>query len=383
MPLRLPRFLAMSNARVFIAFNMKFLAIALTALFSLAAPVALASEAVLTAEVSVDVSAKDGVDARELAMAEAQVKGLDDVLSKLAPPSQVKEIIEGLEPGAIAGMIRSTEMLDEKISPDRYRATLRLSFNAEAVSALVADANAPKTETADPETHSFLIIPAYDDSGTLLLWDDKNPWRNVWKSLALEINTGDVIVPYGDNADAGIVNEKTMASANYASLTPLAVRYGVTDIVILQATYSKNPDMKLSIIKRRVNRQMNEVNLLSYRGDLQETRDLLLARAARDVAESLLIKKTEELTEVKAVQGGDRNQVMVLANITTLQSWTDLRNRLKTLPMIDKIDTLAVSPQQVDMIIYYRGVPTSLARAIEGLKLRLAQNEKYWVISRD
>ena len=85
----------------------------------------------------------------------------------------------------------------------------------------------------------------------------------------------------------------------------------------------------------------------------------------------------------QAVRGGEKNKMMMLASISTLSSWTELRTKLTAMPMIDRIELLAMGPKQVDMILHYRGTPDSLARAIEGEKIRLVQNKDYWVISRD
>jgi len=190
-------------------------------------------------------------------------------------------------------------------------------------------------------------------------------------------------VPFGDAADAASIDVKTLPSANYASLLPLTVRYGVTDIVLVQAKLSHDGGMTLEVVKRRLNRTQNEVNLLTYRADPQETRDTLMARATHDVIDTLEHKKTEETEAVKTIRGGNHGTVMVLASISTLSSWTQLRTKLSTLPMIDKIEPLAISPQQVDLVIHYRGSADSLATAITARNIRLVQNSNYWVISRE
>ena len=230
---------------------------------------------------------------------------------------------------------------------------------------------------------SFLIIPVYEEDNETMLWEAGNPWRTAWKNEGLEVTSGDIVVPYGDNNDAAVVDAKSAASATFSTLLPLTVRYGVSDIVIVQAKLTHTPDMSLSVIKRRLNRGSNEVNLLTYRADPQETKDLLLARAARDIVDVLEHKKTEELETVNFIQGGERNTQMVLASIGTLASWTQLRTKLSKLPMVDKLEMLAMSPQQVDIVIHYRGTPDSLANAITAQNIRLIKNENYWVISRD
>jgi hypothetical protein len=364
---------------------MRFLRLLSLLLLALVAcPAAHAGEALVNDEVTVDVSGKDAADARDQAMAKAATDALTDLLNKLAPPEQVQDIVNSLDSKKIAAMVKGTEVMEEKIANDRYRATLLVSFDATAISDLVAKfTSATSKEDATNTTSAFLIIPAYEDDGEQLLWEDKNPWLRAWKTLGIELTTGDIVVPYGDSNDGATVDVKNIASSTYASLAPLAIRYGISDIVTLQATYTKSPDMTLTVIKRRINRLHNEVNMLTYRADPQETRDTLLARAAKDIADNLRNKKNEEIATSKGVQGGERNKVMILASVSTLASWTQLKAKLVTLPMIDKLDTIAVSSQQVDMVVYYRGAPEELATAITGLQLRLVKNQDYWVVSRD
>ena len=360
------------------------LAVMLAAIALFAAPSSHASDTLVNSEVSVDVTGKDASDARTQAMSKAEVDALLDLLGKFTLPGQAQEIVSAMDARKISAMVRGTEVLEEKISENRYRARLLVSFNGDDISALVGQASADKTRTdVAPPLGAFLIIPAYEEAGQSLLWEDNNPWRAKWRNVGVEITSGDVVVPYGDAKDAAVLDYKGVTSANYATLIPLISRYGVSDVVIVQAKLTQNPDLVLEIVKRRFNRTQNEVNLLTYRADPQETKDTLLARAARDIAERIQFKKTEELSDTKNALGGERHEIMMLANISTISSWTELRQKLSKLPMVDKLDILAMSPQQVDLMVHYRGTPESLVIGIQAQKLRLVQNDNYWVISRD
>lgn len=347
-------------------------------------PMAIAGEALVNSEVEVDATGKDAADARDQAMARASVLALTDLLNKLAAPGQADAIIAALDAKKVAAITRGTEVLDEKIGDNRYRAHLRVSFDAGEVSNLITQFGVgTASEELPTKTTSFLFLTSYEEEGSTLLWEERNPWRNVWKQIGLEVSSGDIIVPYGDNNDQGVVSEKTLASATYAALAPLAIRYGTSDIVILQAKYVKNPDMELTVVKRRINRTLSEVNVLNYRADPQETRDTLMARAARDIADNLQNKKSEEAVNLQGIRAGEKGKIMLLASITTLNSWTDLKARLDTLPMIEKLEILAMSPQQVDLVVHYRGSLEALAGGITGVGLRLSKNKDYWVTSRD
>jgi Uncharacterized protein conserved in bacteria (DUF2066) len=357
--------------------------LAFTTVFSLPT---MAGEAIVNSEITVEATGKDAAEARTDAMAKANADALKDLLNKLAAPGQADTIISALDPKKITSMARGTEVLEEKIGDKSYRARLLISFDADEVSNLITQYGlGSSNEAVASKTSSFLFLTSYEEDGTTLLWEERNPWRAAWKNLGLENNTGDIVVPYGDNNDQGIVDMGKLATVTYATLAPLAIRYGISDVVILQAKYTKNPDMVLTVVKRRINRNVNEVNALTYRADLQETRDTLLARAARDIADNLLNKKNEEIASGGAgvVSHGEKGKIMMLASITTIGSWTSLKAKLETLPMIERLEMLALSPSQVDMVVHYRGSLESLEGGITGVGLRLAKNKDYWVISRD
>jgi len=343
-----------------------------------------AGEAIINSEVEVDVTGKDAVDARTQAMKKGEIDALTDLLNKLAAPGQAQDIIATLDTRKISKMVKGIEVLDEKIGDSRYHAQLVISFDADELSALIAKASEQSTDDKVASgINSFLIIPSYQDGTQNMLWEESNPWLNVWKNVGLENTSGDVIVPYGDGNDIRTVNINNITAASYASLAPLTIRYGVSDIIIVQAKLTQRPDLMLSVLKRRISRSKNEITTINYRADPQETRDLLLTRAARDIVLGLQHKKTEELSTTTSVHGGERNKIMALATISTMQSWTELRKKLSSLPMVDRIEVLAISAKQADMVIYYRGTPLSLAKAIESSKIRLIRNQDYWVVSRD
>jgi len=342
-----------------------------------------AGEAIINSEIEVDVTGKDAVDARTQAMDKGAADALTDLLNKLAPPGLTPDIMTRLDAHKISKMVKGTEVLDEKISGNRYHAQLRISFDGDELSALISKVGEQVNTNQSIPANAFLIIPAYQEGAKTILWDDSNPWRAVWKNAGLENTSGDIIVPYGDARDNNIIDVDSLTTTTYNNLIPFTIRYGVTDIVIVQGKLVQSPDLVLTVTKRRISRGRNEINILTYRADPQETREMLLSRAARDIISGLQHKKTEELTSNQEVRGGEHNQVMMLASISTLASWTQLRSKLSGLPMVDRIELLAISAKQVDTILHYRGTPDSLARAITASNIRLVRNNDYWVVSRD
>ncbi|MBY0408489.1 MAG: hypothetical protein K2Q01_12425, partial [Rickettsiales bacterium] len=142
------------------------LAALLLAFSVLCVPVqALAGESLVGSEVEVDVTGKDAADAREQAMEQAQANGLEDLLSKLTSPEQVHTIMATLNPQSIAAMVRATEVLDEKISTNRYKATLMLTYDGDAISQLIDTSGAANAPRQAANIGSFLILPGYEEDG--------------------------------------------------------------------------------------------------------------------------------------------------------------------------------------------------------------------------
>jgi hypothetical protein len=343
-----------------------------------------AGEAIVNSEVDVDVVSKDPAGARSEAMAKAEADGLLNLLQRLGPPDQAKDIMNTLDSKKITGMVKGTQVVDEKITGNRYSAKLIVSFDGDEISKLMAGVTSPEAKELMPASvGSFLIIPGLEFNNQKMLWEDGNFWKTVWNEVALEVTTGDVLVPYGDQTDASVLSYDNMMTADFQALSTFAVRYGVSDVVLLQAKFTMRPDMALSVVKRRVGRQDSSVNVLTYRADPQETRDLLFARAARDIIAELQERKVDETASKSAVRGGDRKKIMMLASISTMASWTDLRKKLTSLPMVDKVETLAVSARQVDIAVSYRGSDESFTNALSSQSIRFKKNDDYWVISND
>lgn len=349
------------------------------------APVAgFAGQSLVNSEVNVDVVAKDPAEARAQAMANAEVNGLMELLERLGPPGQAKDLMNTLDAKKISAMVKGTQVVDEKITDNRYRARMIVSFDGADIEALISSLSAPDVKKTAPATiGSFLVVPALEVNNQKMLWEETNPWKAVWRSVALEVTSGDVVAPYGDTRDIATLSYDGMQEATYEKVSPLAIRYGTSDVVLLQARYSQRPDMTLSVLARRINRQNITANVFSYRGDPQETRDLLFARAARDIIATLQEKKVDETSLNKTVRGGDNNEVMMLASISTMSSWTKLRKKLISLPMVDRVEVLAMSARQADILVFYRGGEESFTNALASQSIRLKKNPTYWVVSND
>ncbi len=340
-------------------------------------PLARAQGTSFVSEVNVEADGADSNEARTKAMASAEREGLAQLLDKLAP-DQKDAIFKGLDAQHITAMVRGTEVVEEKLSTGHYRATLRLTYDASTVNALI-DRKVSAVGAEDDTRTSTLIIPLFQpDEENTFLWEPNNSWRDVWDRVGVEAGSGNLIVPYGDSIDAASLDAKGAMAANYTSYINLIRRYGVRNVAILQARV-KEEGKVLEVVKRMLDRTQNEVSLLTYRADPQETLEALEARAARDVADQLAHAR-EQVVAQRAESAGLEARQPMMATFSTMQGWMEMRKKLESIPLVKKIELQAMAPQQVDFTVSYRGTPQGLAQAITAQGIAVSVSGNYWAL---
>lgn len=341
-----------------------------------------AQEPTLASEVEVDVTGNDAEDARTKAMSQAEREGLLNLLNKFAP-GQAEKAVDPLTAAEITAIARGIEVLEENISGNRYRARLSMSYDADAIDRLLGKAIEPPKSALAGGSGGVLVFPVFDQSGELMLWESKNPWRAALSQAAIMQGRGHVIVPFGDSTDNSYVDVANVLAINYDVIIPLLERYGTGDAVVLQGRLMGGDEHPtLQVMRRTVTPGGDdEVGLLTYTASDDETIEKLLMRVARDIARQLADKRSADKA-IADYHNTPGNKQMAVVSISTLAAWTDIRKRLTEINLIERIEMLAMAPKQVDVQILYRGDPEGLKQAIEAANLRVVPSGNYWVIGR-
>ena len=141
-------------------------------------------------DVSVDVTASTALIARKKALEKGQTIAWRRLLRRLTLIGAAENIadVPFLE---IRSLIRSYEVLRERTSPVRYVADLTVTFNDEGVRQFLRG-----NAVAFAETPSLpvLVIPVLTEEGVATLWEDPNPWRDLWQNLPEQDGLVQIIV---------------------------------------------------------------------------------------------------------------------------------------------------------------------------------------------
>lgn len=342
---------------------------------------ALAEDTILPGTVIVDATGSDAVDAKNQAMAKAEKEAFEQILRKFNP-DVAPDIIARTPPDKLSTYVRGIEVLDEKISGNRYRATLKVNFSGDGIERLLDDASKPPPPAAAGGNGGVLVLPVFRGGDTPLLWENKNSWRAIFSRAAVELGKGMVVVPFGDNDDGTVVTSANIAGAGYDALVPLLQRYGTGDAVVMTASFSGDAAPLLTVHQRSIGKTLSEVSTFTYHADDGESRDDMLKRAARELAGQLAARRAAD-RDMAAMRNAPGTPQMIIASISTLAAWNKLREAIASLPMVRRTDVLAMAPRQVDMMVYYTGDAQTLADAMQVKGLRLVKQETYWVVARD
>jgi len=224
-------------------------------------------DALLTvADVIVDKTAENAVIAREEAMAEARRLAFRMLAERHLSPSAYANM-RMPDDMTIATLVQDFEIKSEQLSSTRYVANFTVRFR-DAVRNFISIPVMPRRAYDDhaaiysgeqgyemanrpletgamtapaPDDGSVLLLPYYENmAGKTVLWEDPNPWRQMWQ-LSPPRQTGgkhQVIVPMGDIGDISAGPADAVWSGDYAAVEKLRRQYGVSRVVLAVANKS-------------------------------------------------------------------------------------------------------------------------------------------------
>ena len=161
------------------------------------------------AKLSVDVTAKDAVAARETGMADAQMRAVKIVLQRLLPLSAQDQLPE-LSPEDVEGMVNGVSIRKEQNSTTRYIAILDVSVSERAIKQLLEDQAIPYSEERAP---AISILPLCSPEGAR----GEEDWRQAWEDIDLShsVTPATILRP---RPDLDIANRQSRARRRRPSL---------------------------------------------------------------------------------------------------------------------------------------------------------------------
>jgi len=343
-----------------------------------------------TATVPVDATADSAAKARDVARTEGQRRALQAIADRLAGASAPAKLPK-LDDKTITGLVANFEVAKERMSAVRYSAEYTFHFRpAETRRALgnIASAAALAEPAAGSPTASgggkpLVVLPVFQPAPQAppLLWDEPNPWREAWEQHPPDKTGQRLVIPLGDAGDLAAIDAAKARGGDAGALAAVAKRNGADDTVVaaavLQGPQDKPNGLDLTVRRYKAG-QAGEVHTETIAAKPGESLPDLMTRAVAAVGAGVGGAWKKEASGKYDQQG---TLTAVLA-INGLEDWVSARDRIAGLPMVKKINLIALSRQEATIEIGYMGSVDQLKDAFAGLGLTLARGEPAWQLTR-
>jgi hypothetical protein len=315
--------------------------------------------------VPVDATAGSVTEARERAFTDGRVAALQVVIARLVPKGDQSKV-PPVSANDVIEMVQEFSVSNEKSSAVRYLADLTVRFSPEAVRRLLHSAHVPFSEVV---SKPMVVLPIYNEGSA---WDNSSPWRQAFLNLDSIDGLVPLILPAGDAEDAHL----TMAQINArdaAALTTLASRYGAAGVVIAKA--SGSGDIQLTLTAVRGLAPATDTVLSSPGGGA--TREDNLVTAAKTVVEAI----SDDWKRQSRVEAKQVSQLTALATLTDIKDWIKIRDAMKDMPLVSKMDLQAITRDRAQVSLRYEGDVTKLPQAFAQQGLVATEDGGVWMVS--
>ena len=346
-----------------------------------------------SATVKVDATADSVAAARELARVDGQRRALVLVIDHLSGSTDSAKLPK-LDDNTITDMVESFEVANERMSAVRYLANYTFHFRPAKVRRLVRTADSAPVEAnsrpavdeggAKPRpaldeggVKPVIVLPVYKDSGSSVLWDDPNPWREAWGQRSGGSGPIRLTVPLSDASDLAIIDAGRAEAGNPDALTAIAQRNGGDEAIVALATARREGDQVVSLdlsIKRYRSGHLADTHGTTLDANPGENADDFFKRAADTIAGEIARNSKKS----SAPSSDQQASLGASVPIGSIGEWVRVRDRLASVPAIRKVDLLSLNRHEAKIQIRYVGSSEQLKSSLAEVDLGLDGTDPIW-----
>ena len=339
-------------------------ALPLLAMPALAAGVQAVDSLYEVAKISVDVTAKDAVAARDEGMAEAQMRAVKTVLQRLLPLSAQDQIPE-FTPEDVEGLVNGVSIRSEQNSTTRYIATLDVSVSEPGIKKLLQDQAIPYSESRAP---SISILPLVIAGGNVKS-EGGEGWRQAFEQLDLAHSATPATI-LRPRPGLSLDTVKAVLAGDAQALASMQADYGYGPLVLAVGEAAKG-----EFVTRLAG--TDSVGVINFgRSDKLSADAQTIAREAAATAFGIIenrwkVSQAPEAspTDVKYEEGAGApaaeqgaapkgevpRNVVAQVEFSSLKDWQDIRGRLMNVAGIEALEVNTLSARGASVTFDYAG----------------------------
>ncbi len=192
----------------------------------------------------VELDLKENIDHRTMAIELSYKIALSRYL-KWITLKENQDIINLVDLLEARDYVSGYSIENEKYKREKYSALITVTFEKNKLEKFLESKNIEFFSKKGPKT---LIIPIVNYEERLILWDDPNPWFDVWLRRPLDSNLNLFTLPNGEADDLITLSAQDAVNLKYFKIKKLANKYEAEQAyVLLVNVKSNNEKLNLSV----------------------------------------------------------------------------------------------------------------------------------------
>ena len=314
----------------------------------------------LVDSISSKAVAKNPNDAKNLVISNARRDAFMVLLMRLNLPISTSDNIND---GEIAEMVRSEQIVDEKISGNSYSATFNIIFAKDFVEHILNKKNEGKEiqtiDKVEKYSEKFVIIPVKMAKFRPLIWEQENDWRVMLDRIISKNNLQKNFTILTSNVEnVAIINGQNVKNIGFSNLEGSISNNGADGAYLLFFNFDEIENKVLvdvvylrKLLKKQFRLSFINVDRLSYN--------------------DLIIKVAEKTLEYLGnnVIGGDnvlnKNIIDIHIKIKTLEDWLNIKKLMEENKLTNNVFVKSISRDEVKIEINHIDANTTIEQAFE------------------
>jgi DNA-binding Xre family transcriptional regulator len=315
--------------------------------------------------------AKNPSDARKASIANARRDAFMVLLTRLKMPIATSDNISDAE---IADMVRSEQVVDEKIAGNSYSATFNIIFAKDFVDHILAkksdNQQIKAIDKAEKYSEKFVIIPVKMAKFRPLVWEPENDWRVMLDRIISKNNLQkSYAIPEANAENISLVNGQNMKNVTFANLEKIINNNGSEASYVLFFNFDEIENKVLvevvylrKLLKKQFRLSFINVDRLSYN-------DLILKVA----------EKTLEYLGNNSIGSDEilnKNAINIHLKIQELQEWLNIKKIIEDAKLVDNVVVNSISRDEVMASINYLNPNVPIEQAFEKVGISISKQSQ-------
>ena len=246
---------------------------------------------------------------------------------------EISNLVNSLE---VKDYISGYSIENEKYKKEVYSALITVNFEKKKLEQLLKNESIEFFSKKGPKT---LIIPVINFQERLVLWDDPNPWFDIWLRRPLDSNLNLFTLPTGEADDLITLSAEDAIGLKYFKIKKLARKYEATQAYILLVDVENiNKEFYFKLIAYDGFTQEIIFSTEKKTTDMQELNNNLskLANNFADFFDNLWVKDNLDIINKKTT-------MIAEVSFSRYQEWIKIKNFLLNNEKITKFNTLKMT----------------------------------------